>query len=143
MRIRSTLGAIALAAAVTAGCGGDGNGTSPLGYLGRYGLVSVDGAVLPLTVYDTPTLKLTVTSGATTLNADNTFVEDIHIDVVANGFPGAPEVGTCTGTFQRSGNTVTMTSVASETCVGGTSTGMLNGKTLTVDIDGSTLVFRR
>ena len=143
MRTCSTLLAFAAAALVLAGCGGDSTAPAATSHVGRYALVSVDGGTLPLTVFDTPALKLIVTNGSITLNENNTFAEIVQVDVVANGFPAPPELGTCNGTYQRTGNAVALTSTASQSCTGGTTTGTLDGKTLTVSSNNSTLVFRR
>lgn len=143
MRIHSTLLALATAAVVATGCGGDSTGPNPLSHLGRYALISVDGAQLPLTLFDDPTLKLTVTEGSLTLDA-NTFTQEVKIDVVANGFPAPPELLSCGGTYKRNGNTLTFTSTATDECDAGTATGTLNNNTITIaDESGSTLVFRR
>ena len=143
MRVHSAFFVVTAATLLVTGCGGDSAGPDSQSYLGSYALVSVDGATLPITVLDTPTLKLTVAAGAWTLKPDNTFSEEIRTDVTANGFPIAPEFGICLGTYQRNGNTFTMTATRSNSCTGGVSTGTLDGRTLSVSIDGSTLVFRR
>ena len=144
MRIHSTLFALVTAAVVAAGCGGDSTGPKPLSHVGRYALISVDGATLPLVLYDDPTLKLTVTEGALTLDAANTFTQDVKIEVLANGFPAPAELLSCGGTYHRNGNSITFTSTATDTCDAGTATGTLNNNTLTIaDESGSTLVFRR
>ena len=142
MRASSTLIAAATAALLATGCG---DSTSPKAneFAGRYSLFSFDGSTLPLTLYEDQTIKLTLQSGALTLNTDKTFVEEIHIDVAANGFPSPAELLTCNGTFVRSGNSFTMTSTASNQCEAGTVTGVLSGKTLTVDDQGQVLVFKR
>jgi hypothetical protein len=143
MTFQSRLLVAAAASVVITSCGSDSTGPKTINHLGRYGLVSVDGSTLPLVLFDTPTLKLTVTEGSWTLNADSTFSEEITIGVVANGFPAPPEVGVCSGTYHRNGNSFTMTAEAGETCVGGESTGSGDGRTFAAEFDGSTLVFRR
>lgn len=144
MRIHSTLVALATAAFVATGCGGDSTGPKPLSHVGRYALLSVDGETLPLTLYDDPTLKLTVTEGALTLSANNSFTQEVKIEVIANGFPAPPELLSCGGSYQRNGNSFTLTSTATDNCDAGTSTGTLNNNTLTIaDEGGSTLVFQR
>jgi len=144
MRIHSTLLALAAAAVVATGCGGDSTAPKPVSHVGRYALISVDGAPLPLTLFDDPTLKLTVTEGALTLDASNAFTQEVKIEVVANGFPAPPELLSCGGTYKRNGNTLTFTSTATDQCDAGTATGTLNNNTLTIaDESGSTLVFRR
>lgn len=135
--------AVATMALIATGCGDDSTGPKGLAYLGRYGLVSVDSETLPLTLFDDPALKLTVTAGALTLDANNSFTEEVHIDVVTNGIPATPELLTCKGTFERSGNSFTMTSTASDNCEASTATATLSGRTLTVDDQGQLLVFRR
>ena len=141
MRIGTTLVALAVTASI-AGCG---DSTSPKAndFVGRYNLIWVDGKTVPLTLYEDQTLKLTVLSGALTLKTGNTFVEEVRIDVEANGFPAPPELLTCNGTFQRRGNTFTMTSKASDQCDANTATGVLAGNTLTVTDQDQVLVFRR
>lgn len=141
-RIRTFLAAAAMAL-IAAGCS-DSTGPNALAFLGRYRLVSLDGATLPLTLVDVPALKVTLTEGALTLNANSTFAQEVTLDVVANGFPAAPERLSCGGTYRRSGNTFTMTGNETEECSGMTATGVLDGNTLTVSDDqGETLVFRR
>lgn len=143
MRRTTTLLAAAAIAFVATGCG-DSTGPTALAHVGRYGLVSVDGETLPLTLVDDPTLTLTLTEGALVLNANFTFTQEVTIAVVANGFPAAPEQLSCGGTYRRSGNTFTMTGDETENCSGMTATGILDGNTLTVSDDqGETLVFRR
>ena len=142
MRASSTLIAVATAALLATGCG-DSTGPKANDFAGRYGLFSLDGSTLPLTLYEDQTIKLTLQSGALTLKSDNTFVEEIHIDVAANGFPSPAELLTCNGTFVRSGNTFTMASTASDQCDAYTATGVLSGKTLTVDDQEQVLVFKR
>jgi hypothetical protein len=143
MRIRSTLLTLATAAVVVTGCGGDSTAPKALSHVGRYALVSVNGATLPLILYEQLTLKLTVTEGALTLKPDNTFTEDIRIDVVANGYPTSPKLLSCDGTYARTGNSFTMTSTATENCDAGTAIGTLDSNTLTVTDENETLVFRR
>lgn len=142
MRFTTTVLALATAALLATSCS-DSNGPTA-SHVGRYELVSVDGQPLPLALIDDPGLKLTLTEGALTLNANSTFTQEVTIDVVANGFPGPPERLGCSGTYRRSGNTLTMTGRETEDCSGTTATGMLDGNTLTVSDDqGETLVFRR
>lgn len=142
MRTRATILAATVALLAT-GCGGDSTGPKGLAFAGRYGLVSVDGGTLPLIIFEDQTLKLTVTDGALTLNTNNSFVEEVQIDVEANGFPAPPERLSCNGTFQRNGNNFTLTSTASENCDASTATGTLSGTTLTVNDQDQVLVFRR
>lgn len=144
MRIHSTLAALATAALVATGCGGDSTGPKPLSHVGRYALVSVDGQTLPLVLIDELTLKLTVTEGALTLNPNNTFLQEVKIDVIENGASAPSELLSCGGTYRRSGNSFTLTSTATENCDSSTATGTLNNNTLTIaDESGATLIFRR
>ena len=142
-RTRTLLTAMAMALVATA-CGGDSTGPKELAWAGRYGLVSVDGETLPLTLVDDPTLKLTLTEGALTLNANSTFTQEVTVAVVANGFPSPAQRLSCGGSYTRSGNTFTLTGTETLQCSGMTATGVLNGNTFTVSDDqGETLVFRR
>jgi hypothetical protein len=142
MRINGTLAAIAALAVIATGCG-DSTGPKTPEFVGRYGLVTLDGATLPLVLYDDQTIKLTLTGAAITLDAKNTFTEEVRIAVETNGFPAPSQQLTCNGTFERSGNNFTMTSTESDECDASTATGVLDGNTLTVDDQGQVLVFRR
>ena len=142
MRFMTTVLALAATALLAAGCS-DSNAPDT-SHVGRYRLESLDGQPLPLTLLDDASLTLTLTEGALTLNANSTFTQDVTIDVVANGFPSAPERLSCSGTYRRSGNSFTMTGRETEECSGMTATGVLDGDTFTVSDDqGETLVFRR
>lgn len=143
MRIHSTLFALATAALVATGCG-DSTAPKPVSHVGRYALISVDGQTLPLVLINELTFKLTVTEGALTLKSDNTFLQEVKIDVIDNGAPAPSELLSCGGTYQRNGNNFTLTSTATQNCDAGTATGTLNNNTLTIsDESGSTLIFRR
>jgi hypothetical protein len=143
MRRTTTLLAAAAMALIAAGCS-DSTAPKDQAHVGRYGLVSVDGETLPLTLVDDPTLKLTLTEGALTINANSTFTQEVTLDVVANGFPAAPERLSCGGSYTRRGNTFTLTGNETANCSGMTATGVLDGNTMTVSDDqGETLVFRR
>lgn len=140
-RMKALLTAVTLTLIAT-GCG---DSTAPKdSALGRYGLVSVDGQLLPVTLIDEPSLAITLTEGALTLNANSTFTEDVTIAVVTNGFPSAPQRYSCGGAYSRSGNTITLAGNETANCSGMTATGVVDGKTITVSDDqGETLVFRR
>jgi len=142
MRIHATLLALATTALFATGCS-DSNAPNT-NYVGRYGLVSVDGQPLPITVVDDPTLTLTLTDGGLTLKSNNAYTLDVSYSVATGGIPAAPQQVSCDGTYQRSGNTFTLTGAESEECSGPTATGVLDGNTLTVTDDtGEILVFRR
>lgn len=141
MRITTTL-LVAATALLAAGCH-DSNAPAP-SHVGRYGLVSVNGEPIPLKIIDDPTLTVTLTDGALTLNANSTFTQDVTLAVAANGFPSTPQRLSCGGTYTRSENTFALTGTATEECSAMTATGVLDGNTLTVSDDqGETLVFRR
>lgn len=141
MRISRILLAL-VAATVATACGGDSN--APDSYLGRYALISVDGAPLPLKLIDQPSLTITVRDGALTLSTRSSYTGSLTVLVVVDGEALPPEPRSCSGSYQRSGNTFTFTSVAGGACSGVAGTGTLDGKTLTVEYeDGQTLVFRR
>lgn len=143
MRIHSTLLALATSALVATGCGGGDANAPDNSHVGRYALESVDGARLPITVVDDPGYALTLSAGAITLNANNSFVQTITLEWVIDDQPEPPETLSCGGTYQRSGTSFTMSSTASADCDAATFTAKLNGNVLTIDNEGSELVFRR
>ena len=142
MRITLPVLALATAALVATGCGGDSNAPNT-SHVGSYALESVDGARLPITIYEDSTFKLTLTRGALALNANNSFVETVRVEVIANGQAAQSENISCGGSYRRNGSTVTMTVTATADCDAATVTGTLSGNVLTVSDQGTVLVFRR
>ena len=142
MRIALPLIILASAALAATGCSNDSNAPNT-SHVGSYGLESVDGARLPVTVYEDSTFKVTLTQGALALNANNSFVESVKLDLMVNGRAGPPENLSCGGSYQRSGSTVTLTVTGTADCDAATVTGTLSGNVLTVSDQGSVLVFRR
>ena len=141
MRPRHTLLAVAALTFTIAACG-DSNAPD-MSHVGLYDMLSVDGDPLPVTVYDVPNNMLQVTEGSLALKANNSFVESVTLVQTLDGVVGPGEPLSCTGHYTRRGNTVTMTSPETDSCAGGSVTGTLSGSTLTVDYDGTTVVFSR
>ena len=132
----------ALATLAATGCS-DSNAPDN-SHVGSYALVSVNGAPLPLTVIDQPSLKISVQDGALALAANKSYTQTLSVLIVTDGVAAPVEHLSCTGSYTKSGNTFTLTSVESADCSGVTATGTLSGNTLTVtDDSGETLVFRR
>jgi hypothetical protein len=145
MRIHSRLAAFAAATVLLAACGGSDSNAPDNSHVGVYALVSVDGETLPVTIADEPGLLVTLTEGAMTLNANNTFALTTRFEAVVNGEPIPPGFTNCNGSYRRSGNTITLTSTGTEECDAVTTTGTLSGdgNTLTVNDQGSVAVFKR
>ena len=112
-------------------------------HIGLYQMVSVDGDPLPATVFDARNNMLQVTEGSLALEANNSFVESVALVQTIDGVVGPGESLSCAGHYTRRGNTVTMTSPETDSCAGGSVTGTLSGSTVTVDYDGTTVVFSR
>ena len=141
--MRQTRTIVALAAATIAFAACSDSNAPDMSHVGLYEMVSVDGDPLPVTVYDLPNDMLQVTEGSLTLKANNSFVESVTLVQTIDGVVGPGEPLTCAGHYTRRGNTVTMTSPETDSCAGGSVTGTLSGSTLTVDYDGTTVVFSR
>lgn len=126
-----------------AACGGDSTG--PRGSLaGSYNLVTIAGQNLPL-VFQDATGKLELLSGSFVIDGTNTFTETIVLRVSdASGtviLPAAPVA--CSGTYTRSGNTLTLLETETDQC-GGTWTGTWDGRnSVSVDYDGAIAVYKR
>ena len=143
MRIHSRLLALATAALLVTACGGSDSNAPDNSHVGQYALQSIDGARLPIIVFEDATTLVTLTEGSATLNANGTFVQSAKFTLVQNGVPAPPGFATCSGTYRKNGNTVTFTSPGSVECAAGTITGTLDGNVLTINDEGSVLVFRR
>ena len=143
MRIQRTLLTLVGATLLATGCSGDSNAPGS-SYLGRYALVSLDGQPLPLTIINQPTLVVAIHDDTLTLNSNNSFTNATNVLSVVDGVATPIQHLSCTGTYTRSGNSFTLTTVESDACSGDTLTGTLDGNTLTLNEDtGEILVFRR
>lgn len=144
MRRYATTTALALAATLLAavGCGSDSNAPDT-SHLGHYDMVSIDGDPLPATVIDLPGYTLQVTAGGLSLNPNNTFVEGITSMETIDGTQGPLEAVACAGSYTRRGSVITMTTPETAICIGQRVTGTLSGNTITVDYEGTTIVFSR
>jgi hypothetical protein len=102
---RLACAALILAAAA---CGSD-KSTAPKRIEGTYTMQSIDGLGLPMTFYDDQASggeKVEVLSGSMTLSADGTFSAPWSLRITSDGTV-YPYSETCTGTFTRSGNSIT------------------------------------
>lgn len=142
MRRHVTVVALAATLLAAAGCGSDSNAPDT-SHVGVYDMVSIDGDPLPATVIDVPGYSLQVTDGSLALNPGNRFVESMTTVETIDDVTEPLEAVSCTGTYSRSGNTITLTTPETEFCIGQRVTGTLSGNTLTVDYDGTTIVFSR
>lgn len=143
MRISRRLMVFLSAALLAGACGGDANAPNSA-FLGRYALILLDGQPLPLTIIDQPSLVVAIHDDTLTLNANKSFTNAVNLSSIVDGVAAPLQHLSCTGTYTRSGNSFTLTTVASEDCSGDTLTGTLDGNTLTVQEDtGEILVFRR
>ncbi len=142
MRIALPLIILASAVLAATGCSSDSNAPNT-SHVGSYALESVDGARLPATVYEDSTFKVTLTQGALALNANNSFVNSVRLDLIVNGQAGPPENISCGGSYRLSGSTVTLTATATADCDAATVTGTLSGNVLTISDQGTVAVYRR
>ena len=142
MRFFSTLAGLAVAAALFTGCSGDSNAPDN-SHVGHYAMVSVDGDPLPITVEDSPGFAVTLLSGDLVLNANKTFVQSLTLAFTVFGDTEPPETLSCDGRYQRRGNTLTLTTTASDNCEAGTVTATLSDNQVTVAAEGSEIIFRR
>ena len=142
MRTHATVVALTATLLVAAGCGSDSNAPD-MSHVGVYDMVSIEGDPLPAAVIEMPGYKLVVTEGNLALTANNTFIESISSIETVDGTEGPLEAVSCAGRYTRKGNTVTLTTPETDICIGQTVTGTLSGSTLTVDYEGTTIVFSR
>ncbi|HEX2166209.1 MAG TPA: hypothetical protein VHG09_03125 [Longimicrobiales bacterium] len=129
--------ALALILPILAAC--DDDPTEPdNSHVGTYTLVSVDGETVPVAI-DEGDGVLTISDGTVTLNANGTFAIDIDISFT-EGEQTTPEDLALTGTYTRSGNTVTFSGHDDE----GFETATISGDVLTTTGGGDeVIVFER
>jgi hypothetical protein len=140
--MRRTLLSIVAFVALAA-CGGDG-GTGPSAAIaGNYSMQTLNGGSLPFVLYEEPGYSISVLSGQISLTSSGTYTETVTVKFIVDGdvetLPGV-----CTGTYQRSGNNVTLIETETDDC-GGTYTARWDGRNaLTVNYGpGLDAVFRR
>ena len=112
--------ALTLLLIAAAGCGSD-KSTAPKRIEGTYTLKTVGGNAPPTIIYDDPTnnQRVEVLSGTLTINTGGTFSSPWSFRITNNGSVG-PYDETCTGSFTRSGNTISLTEVDNGGFCGGT-----------------------
>lgn len=135
MRLLARMAAAALVA-VSAGCGGDGDGiTEVASVAGTYTLQSVNGAPLPFTFVDEGGYKLEVTGASYTLSNAGTFTNTASYRETEGGVVST-SAETYTGSYSVSAGTITFTDSDGDTL-----TGSISGNTLQFSEEGLTAVF--
>lgn len=137
--MRRMLSTIALAAVV--GCGGD-DSPAPRALEGTYPLVTVDGRALPTVVIEVPGYKLEVLSRTITVGANAAFTDSYTIRETEDGVVHPVRTVTCSGSWTRSGNTVTLTETQTTVDCGGIGVAAWDGNnTLTIDWESTGIAF--
>ena len=105
--MRKLFGMLALAGAVALGGCGDDDGTGPDNNIeGTYTLETIEGEELPVTVIEFEGVKIEVLSGNVRLMDDNEFTASLSFRETTDG-ETTTYTQTDSGTWSRSGNTVT------------------------------------
>ena len=113
--------------AVAAGCGGD-KSTAPKRIEGTYALKTINGSPPPLTIYDDTTThqRIEVLASSLTINAGGSFSSPWSFRITDNGTV-SPYAETCTGTFTRTGNSLSITETDNGGFCGGSRTATWDG----------------
>jgi hypothetical protein len=129
---------VALAVALlfsVAACSDDSDPGAPSNITGTYPLRSVNGDEIPAILIDLGTAyKLELLSGNLIINAGSTFSETLTYRETEDG-AATTETFTCTGTYTRNGNSISLVEAESGDDCGGTFTGTISGGTITVAYD--------
>jgi hypothetical protein len=126
---RATCAFSAVLLAITVACGD--NSTDPGTIEGVYTLRTIGGKPLPSVIAENSTEKTELTSGSIELGANSVFTLTLAFRRTI-GIREFESSGTSTGTWTRSGSTVTMRSGE-----GGVVAGALSGATITVNMTGA------
>lgn len=136
--MRKSMGFLLVALALA--CGGDKvAGPDAEGVVGSYSLRTVNGLALPFVVAEAAGDRLEVTSGALSVNADNSYVLTFNLRETVDGSV-SNDTGTEEGTYRRTNNTL---SFHPNDDSGDWSASYASGGTLTMTYDGVTLSFHR
>jgi hypothetical protein len=134
-RLVLAIGAISLLA-----CGGDSTGLGASSAVGTWNLVTINGAALPFTAYETsnPPYKLEIMSDQFVASSNGAFSDAITTRENDNGTITTSTTNT-PGTWSQSGNTLTVT----EASTGFVTTATISGNTVTVSDQGMVSVYHR
>jgi hypothetical protein len=132
MKARSAM----LAVLLLSGCYETSSGPAPT-IFGRYSLHSVDGLRPPATMTEIPNLKLEIMTGMITLNSDNTFTDSTEMrrtdGAVARRYSDVAH-----GSFVHAGESIALSSSRGEHY-----SMAIEGRSLTQNLSGTILVYRR
>ena len=128
-----------------AACGDDSDPGAPSSITGTYSLRRIDNEPVPVTLVDIPGYKLEMLSGSLAINSGNSFTGATTSRETIDGEVQAPETFTCTGSYTRSGNTLTFSEPETgQDCEGGSYTGTISGTTITIAFEeGFTATFTK
>ena len=143
--IRRLIGLAALA--ILPACSDSSGPNQAQALTGSYALISVNGILVPVLFSVDQFFILQIAAGTLTMNSNNTFsAAATYQQTPVGGGTATSETITCTGTYSRSGDTVTFTEAnsANDAC-GGVYTATWDGtNTLTVNLDvGVQALFRK
>jgi len=127
-----------------AGCGGDSTEPGTLSYVGTYNLAAVNNGALPA-LYFPNEPGLSITGGATTLRADNSFTETVNYSTFFAA-SGVTELVTVieNGTYTVADSRLTFTIADKSSWRNGLwYTGTVNGDKLSFTWDGNSYLYRR
>ena len=142
MRLLRAFPAVLFLTATLIGCGGDDSNAPSASHVGTYTLSTVGGSPLPVTIA-AGSDQVVIQSGRITLNANNSFTEETTVQATIGGFIPVVQTVECSGSYQLSGTSITLTGLSGDYCEGGSETGTLSGNTLTVTLEGFSAVFTR
>ncbi len=142
---RFTVATLVMAVALLTACDGDstGNGGS---IVGTYTLQTFNGENLPVGVPGAPppmapggaVTMFELTAGSIQLNSDDTCSTSLSFRTTTDGTVTATDTETETCTYSVTGTTIRLDSTGQ-----GFITGTISGNTITVVVDGDTLVFTK
>ena len=133
----STIAATVIA---VAGCGG-GDSTGPVATIaGTYDLKTVNSAALPFVALDDASGKFEILADTYNLSEDGTYTNPTQLRITYPGSAPSVEVLTSTGTYTRSGSSITLTSSDDPT---DKITGTIASGTMTLTSPGFVLVYQR
>jgi hypothetical protein len=125
-----------LALVLISACNGDS--TSPSSGLGTYALQTVNDTEIPFLIdTDNSTYSTYITGDVLVLKGDNTYTETVSlVDQFTDG-SNDEYTESYSGTWTRTGSTITLTDSDDNT----TLTGTLEGTALTIIVEGLTLIY--
>ncbi len=137
--LRTTALVLAAGLICVSACGSDSSTTPGVNVVGTFQLKTINGGPLPALLVQNAAGRSVVTDDEFTLNADHTYSEVGHLQITLTTGSVITQPEADAGVYSNTNGAVVLSSLDGN----GTNNATVNGNTLTILLDGATLVYQR